>query len=1537
MSDDLARFRQAAAELRSRQEAVQRDVAAQSAALREAEARLAHARQLGDRAAADAAAREGEGIRTRIGEMLGDRTRFESDLRDRLGELGAIFDPCDTDPAIPLLLLPVRIETRYTGDGTKLRVRIYPDDIHLDTLERGLTAEEATAGRAWWSGAWRASGEPELEVAWRTLIAAVGRFRAGWVAEATRPRNLAARGTDPAPDFPEATQPARARAVARLLPDRFNVAAVLRSGEVRRGTGRQVPPALPVGILAGEGSRIVEVAGLRLAEGAEWIADYAAAEALGMAVTLDLGAASAEVAELHVFGVRQSLDPEATAAELEALLAAHRFGNGFAILSQGTPTNNTEAIRTEWQRRPEPVRPSPDPLPAAGAGANIAVLAGALGLDPARLDATGSAAGAQEQSRAGAMNVALWGASWGAFLDKINSVGRNGAAIPQETWENAREFHRDHVRGRGPLPAIRIGQQPYGILPVSAVQARWAPAPGDAFEAGLLDLLRRAWLWWRIGIDNVPRIGGGPVAEVLPAILGATPVCHSVRARPILSDTITEFGIEAAGGSFEDLRLERMLEAVVATDVLRNASSGFMIGALTSDPRLIPLPLVHESDPAAIATIVAGGDPAPASVLQALLVLSWDRAEREVKLAAPSAEGVAALATEAKIPASLRERLVLLAASDRPEPAALGETLREVRAFSGFAAAPTPIEFEPVEAFSRGGFRLATEAKLDRERTAKVALAFWNAGARRRAELRRAMEEIATTTTEERRILVAETLDTASHRLDAWITALVERRRRAQRAARPQGLTIGAYGWVEALGPRSGREAPGGFIHAPSLAQAATAGVLRSAHRTHGAAAGGGGAFAVDLSSARVRRALELLDGIRQGQPLGALLGYRIERALHERGADRLILSLRAVAPLVQGRLTDRGEEVPRPAQEAIAAANVVDGVLLVERYNGPAPWGRQAVEDRLALKPEGNAYVTGEWQPPSRAELDAVKAAVEEAEAALDAVGDLLLAESVHQLVQGNVARAAAALDAAGTGEAPPPVPQVVATPAEGLPVAHRLMAAVLHPPPPAAPGWDGTRPRAAAEPSLEAWAEARLGDPAQIVVTADADGAPVTLDRAKLCALDLVLEAGDRTGFDARLRAALPDLPAGTTLAEAPEPGWAPGLRAIGEVHALAAALRALLAGAQPARPEDLALPGAKPTRAEDPADLAAAASRLAAAADLMELRATALEGWLRSSTDAVAQRAALESLAAFGVLPPVATAAGDQVALGELALDEAARRLSLARAALARPVTADTLAEAGTALFGDAFRVTVPLAPSGPDPWDVALHAPPPGASRAAIRRILADAGSVRDGARRLGEALLLAGAVGEAPVLRAMQLAGAGDLPPERWIALPLPEGAPTPDTPVASFLLDLLGEPAAGRAVSALVFDQWVETLPVRTRQGEPKEGVPPPAARARVTTGVAFHAAAPSARAPQSLLLAVPPDPAQRWNSDTLLAVLRETLELARLRGVTMEHTVGATRLLPALYTRSWSLQGEKALNFSEFASEFLADRLALYVREPGA
>src|SRR6185369_10149279 len=92
-------------------------------------------------------------------------------------------------------------------------------------------------------------------------------------------------------------------------------------------------------------------------------------------------------------------------------------------------------------------------------------------------------------------------------------------------------------------------------------------------------------------------------------------------------------------------------------------------------------------------------------------------------------------------------------------------------------------------------------------------------------------------------------------------------------------------------------------------------------------------------SSRRVREASRLLEGVRQGQPLGALLGYRVERMLHDtvvdngRSMDRFIAPLRRVAPLIA-----RSSGLTTAPVDTIAANNVVDGLVLNRRWKEERP-----------------------------------------------------------------------------------------------------------------------------------------------------------------------------------------------------------------------------------------------------------------------------------------------------------------------------------------------------------------------------------------------------------------------------------------------------------------------------------------------------------------------------------------------------------------------------------------------------------------------
>jgi hypothetical protein len=146
-----------------------------------------------------------------------------------------------------------------------------------------------------------------------------------------------------------------------------------------------------------------------------------------------------------------------------------------------------------------------------------------------------------------------------------------------------------------------------------------------------------------------------------------------------------------------------------------------------------------------------------------------------------------------------------------------------------------------------------------------------------------------------------------------------------------RGVQLGAFGWVGAI-PRAGTGRNAGYVLAPSAQHAVAAGVLLSADHARRIDRSGSlrvDDYAVELSSRRTRDAVAVLDGLREGQAMPALLGYRIERTLTQAGgtAPALIARLRGIASTAARPIGAGGMPLPDDAAEAVC-----DGLSLVRR-----------------------------------------------------------------------------------------------------------------------------------------------------------------------------------------------------------------------------------------------------------------------------------------------------------------------------------------------------------------------------------------------------------------------------------------------------------------------------------------------------------------------------------------------------------------------------------------------------------------------------
>ena len=1496
-----------------------------------------------------------------------DLSRLDRRIAGLLEDIRDLVDPCDASPTEPVVLLPVRLETRYAADpqdGARsiLQVRIYPDAIHVDDVVRGLTDEEVTAGQAYWSAVWV---EPVPEGAFDALVGTVGPRRAEWVAYACTPVNLADRagggGAGGAgggsPRFPTPAARSVRNVVARALPDRFTV-VVEQAGQRVVATGAPVPRDLPMAPVPLDGDQPVTADGqLRLGAGSEWLVDFPAAQAVGMGVVVPLPAGRAPIDRVVALGTRSSASPGDGAAELEDLLVGHRFGGGLGLVPQGTPTNNSDAERSPLRSRRTPTAPALAP-PVVSQGSDPDAAAAALGLDPGVL--TGLLGpGAGEQATAKAVNTALWAPGWGAFLEILDEGGVLG--ITDGHREAARQLFRDHVRGRGVAPVLRVREQPYGILPVSDLR-RWQPAAGE--NRGVLPVVRGLLERWSRVIDRtVDRVrpDRADLDETLVEILGASPVMRGLRARPFVSGALAQVAGPALGLDPDTYAAEQSIRAAVLAESVNASVASLRMGSLADDDRPIPLPLASDRDPEFISALL--GNPSKVlavdSVLQALLVLAWRSHELDAVKAAP-----ATVLPQLVGLAGVGDRLAaqttgLVARAELTGSAEFLELAARVEQQTGTPAGGAALlaAYTPVPATQASLAEIALTAPAGKPATslAQAALAGWLLAMGYRAEVREAMTALTTVSTTERELAVAEALDCSSHRLDAWATALVAQRRARQRSQTEggRGVTVGAWGVVEELAPTRGPDTQG-WIHAPSTRHASAAGLLRNAHLAHlgaDAGAGGGSPFALDLTSVRLDAATHVLDGVRAGQSLAALVGYQIERGLAAARLARLQLSLRTIAPLRAEQLHESSGPDADLAREALAATDVVDGLLLLDRHP-PGDLGLR----RLLDVPPVNAYLDpGDWEPLTDDEWVVVTRILTEAADTVDAVADVLLAESVVQYAGGNSSRAAAAMDALGSGGAPATELDVLDTQEAAERLTHRVLAVAGGG---AATLWRAGRPRAQAEPALEAWVSAHLGSPASIVVadrSAAGDGL-LTLDAAGWCALDLAY-AGDQGALEHTLRADLPGL-AEHELAVHPDPAWPAGHRSIAQAFGLATTMRALLSGGTPMLPDALTRPGARPardlalSRADLTARVATAAGSLAAAvAALAPTIATIpADGFVADEPTAAAYRAAIGPLAAFGVLGQPVPSRPLDVGWVRAAYESARARADDAAALVAQLVglgpdtpgglILDAAQAIADAVFGDGFVVVPVLEPApGGDDLAAAVTDPAfPDPPRAAVRRFIRDHATVREQVGRYAEVLLVGAALGGDPTPRVAQLAERPDTGPApgttHWLAGPLPAEGPWPTAPVAHLVLDAVGLDDPAGPLSGLVIDAWVEDLP--NQPGPPRDPAdvqPNELAPGLATTGLAVRADAPSARPPQVILSAISPD-GQRWTTDSLHSVITSTLELAKLRLVRLDTMPGDAVALPALYVRSSSLQGEQALKWAALVEASKAYTAMPFVKE---
>ncbi len=1515
----------------------------------------------------------------------------------------------ELNDAVPIVMLPIRVETRFMsiGTGTELWLRFFPDDIAISHHDPVLTTDEFEAGKHYWTEIWRArqlADEAETTArergAWRALAGHSGGPRAAWISNQCEPSDLSVADVKDlqfgsiVPDDLALESWARAPR-SNVMPDQFVVMAE-SVGQPIQQIGNMVPDPLFTGPdpLASEDELLQQDGELTAGRPIQWMYDFDTAVEAGMAMRIPLTADQARhgIDRLFVLGVRLSSNVEATRTLVEELFSDHQYSpDGLALVPQGTPTNNTDSERSAFAIFDIGAEQSFAALASTEANGDAAAgdpreqsdlerLTRAFGISSKAMMAIGNT-GQFDIRDAHRVNKALWAATGGYYLEDM-------LGLTPETTRRVQRFFTSYVTARGPLPAIRVADQPYGILPATSFrQWQFNDTIDDATDLPMMQTIftiaSRISDSWRGDLSKVSRVG---------------------KTSDGLSDLIETLGLHAASAEFHRrhavgrqyrwnfLRFAGDANLVTATDSFYlsaaqrlKAELGF---SFAENPRIFDLTFFEAQDVIADPLVDDVRDADNERLLENHFLneryqtsngsglgnyIDWlvDSSITALRQQALTDENGQPLPVPRPLLYRMLRRALLLTYHDaamqlyESEQVATTVTRRELELIN-IDNERTVTRWEFVEA--------NMAAVLPNVSNANVSVADFlnsNAGLQRPEtttlkDVQDCLRTLAALSTAALERLFVEHIDLCSYRLDAWQTAFVTqrlaglRRDNAVPPSEPGGLYLGAFGYLENISAAaplvaaSDEEVPtplrspagepifkqpenDGFIAAPSVSHAATAAVLRNAYLSH-RNDGDADAMAVDLSSERVRAALALIEGVRNGQDLGSLLGYQFERGLHDRYDDptleQYLLPFRNAFPLLADKITQNEDGTQIESKEA---RNVFDGYALVEKAflsQNPVPYPYGVA----GLPPDDHLPLDGEQTSP----VVAIKSEVERMRQSFDALSDLGLAEGVFQMVQGNYERGSAVLQALTRGDNPPD-PEVIRTSRSGTAVTHRI---VIHVDPDgSARAWpaDAT-PRSILEPGTNQFLADLLGPPDKLrfIVSTETGGSEsMSVHDLALQPIDLMHLAADLASptresmhdVDGSILEKLIDVSYRKTHPGNSEPltivfskrdtSWGADDKSFFEFAPLLNGLRDLLIDARPLTGEDLELSSEAALRTDAGAvqlDLVDARTRVTAVLDRLRDQLPDLSTAIAdAASGGEAQQDALllemRKLSGYALADSLSadreTVQDTAESLFEQAavlVDRVDEQLQAAEnQSLSNNERVDILILAAKALVGSEFSFLPQFVAENTDELKAAADFRDMSTTQSLTRfsaaktplivdEWLQGVARVRQKARSLEQILMAKDAFGVDGIeIKPLQLP---HRPGDHWIAVEYPEtdpnnpGATPAFDPEGDFLsivqLTANGQFDPSQSQKGIVVDEWVEVIPGKTE-----------------TAGIAAHFNQPGTAPPQAMLLAVSPTIDGSWNWDDILATVRETIDRSRLRALEPEHLsdTAYAHILPAILT----------------------------------
>ena len=1456
---------------------------------------------------------------------------------------------------------------------------------------------------------------------------------------------------------------------SRVLPRRFAV-VTRNNGQFQNiKVGNAIPDRLQIGLDPNTFNfeeetdnpfQIDENGELIVEEGMRWMVDFNEAVEKGMGIIVPLDESQAENGfdEVFVLGISDNSVAEDTKL-LEELLENHHYApDGMEFLKIGTATNNTESVEAGYTS--DDLAPEESyaiemeaPLFTEGQATDEYTipdgerLANALGISSSHFQHIKNS-GVNQIGQAKAMHKALWHSTIGGYMEDMWDKVFTYDNI-ERTWD----FFTQHVMARGPLPSIRVGSQPYGILPVTAFKSiRFHSSfgqfnlpklnqgqlenPGTGTQQTLqlrFDIRMQSLFeklhdqWSAIRRSQVNHAGNmesteDPQAAFIDMLgLNASSTDFFFRYGVNINDR-TAGQMADIGTNFEDTvvyspytihsRYKDLLEKGYflpsfrwddVTDpnlddgevqmTRKNSrvrdqffSSRIFTFRYLNRHSIVDGEWISTAEDSEMLPAVGDADNYINWLLDPGKSVYFDIFNDNNVKELPS-QSILFLLLRQSLLLSYREASLQILQHE----GFFTENFRRLLGSKEFYISRTHAQFK-----TKWSYLLRRLVDLDSsfffngedidvkplfthlKNRGDKALADYitNAGIRnsfpgnnnhspyleRVDEVKQAMQALSGISTKNLGSLLSEHLDLCTYRLDAWISGLANRRLMESRQSQTQGVYLGAYAWVENLRPGGAREEVTelpedlvnpteevftdedneGYIHAPSINHAITAAVLRSGYQANDDAEGDlTNRMAVNLTSARVRKALNLISGLRNGLDIASLLGFQFERGLHERyqeaELDKFILPFRKRFPLIVP-IEVNAQDVAEDQHN-----NVVNGLDLLEKINeeidDPDAAAQTSLYDYLTVNNFDNCP---DWlkvfveqnsdgnQVQINKELRAIIKEIDQMADAFDALGDVAISESVYQIVQGNHVRAAAMLSSLGDGTLMPE-PQVVNTPRTGTVVTHKVL---LHIQPTvnAPVDWAATMtPRAKAEPSLNHWIGEKIGSPENVrclVKRVDNDQVlSITLNELNIQPIDLLfLLSGNREignpnlldliTYQLRLRDAISSEVGLQCLYRARDDAWEKEVLSFYQLELLLMQVKELTHEARPIGYTDMSLPADEPDIDNpDKIDWASFQPRVNLIIGDAKQFCNILEAFIVAhpvlTSDSHFNKAYdhLVTAGNYGVtnlLAEISRSKDEQesemlLPRLEKALELLKKRIEKAQEHQAKveqlvntqqKVTA--LVTAAKAILGESFTII----PQYQNPDTAVLQAQ---LDLPATESLLRNSQCIFPMDEWLQGIADVRSKMYALEMFNLVSKSIQVPLKPLAPIQLPYQEGDYWlgMDYPI-DYLNDedklslVFADPAlavSGVQQTGLVLDEWVEIIP---NQQE--------------TTGIAFHYDQPDATPPQTILLATSPKPVtgnntETWDWSDLVYTLMDTFEMARNRTVEPDHLENSIfgQILPSI------------------------------------